>query len=194
MERIAIIDLGSNTARLLIMEISATGHFHIVDQLKEAPRLGEGMDRDGFLKPQRIQETIKTIKMFRKLCDSYGIEKITAVATAAVRHAKNQRSFLDEVASVCGIKFKVLSAEEEAMYVYKGVINTMDIPKGLILEIADDADSAFALEFPQHPVEFRPELGIGDVMNPSDDVPVAGRYCHPSPLRAEVRMIVCSVK
>ncbi len=117
------------------MEISATGHFHIVDQLKEAPRLGEGMDRDGFLKPQRIQETIKTIKMFRKLCDSYGIEKITAVATAAVRHAKNQRSFLDEVASVCGIKFKVLSAEEEAMYVYKGVINTMDIPKGLILEI-----------------------------------------------------------
>ena len=135
MERIAIIDLGSNTARLLIMEISATGHFHIVDQLKEAPRLGEGMDRDGFLKPQRIQETIKTIKMFRKLCDSYGIEKITAVATAAVRHAKNQRSFLDEVASVCGIKFKVLSAEEEAMYVYKGVINTMDIPKGLILEI-----------------------------------------------------------
>ncbi len=135
MERIAIIDLGSNTARLLIMEISATGHFHVVDQLKEAPRLGEGMDRDGFLKPQRIQETIKTLKMFRKLCDSYGIEKIIAVATAAVRHAKNQRSFLDEVASVCGIKFKVLSAEEEAMYVYKGVINTMDIPKGLILEI-----------------------------------------------------------
>ena len=66
--------------------------------------------------------------------------------------------------------------------------------QGLILEIADDADSAFALEFPQHPVEFRPELGIGDVMNPPDDVPVAGRYCHPPPLRAEVRMIVCPVK
>lgn len=135
MERIAIIDLGSYTARLLIMEISQSGHFHIVDQLKEAPRLGEGMDRDGFLKPQRIQEAIRTLKMFRKLCDAYGIEKTIAVATAAVRHAKNQRSFLDEVASVCGIKFKVLSAEEEAMYVYKGVINTMDIPKGLILEI-----------------------------------------------------------
>ncbi len=135
MEKIAIIDLGSNTARLLIVDISATGHFQIVDQLKEAPRLGEGMERDGFLKPQRIQETIRTLKMFRKLCDSYGIEKVIAVATAAVRMAKNQRSFLDEVASVCGIKFKVLTAEEEAIYVYKGVINTMDIPKGLILEI-----------------------------------------------------------
>ena len=75
------------------------------------------------------------MKMFRKLCDAYGIERTIAVATAAVRQAKNQRSFLDEVASVCGIKFKVLSAEEEAMYVYKGVINTMDIPKGIILEI-----------------------------------------------------------
>lgn len=135
MERIAIIDLGSNTARLLIVEVTDTGHFAIIDQLKEAPRLGEGMERDGFLKPQRIQETIRTLKMFRKLCDSYGIERTIAVATAAVRRAKNQRSFLDEVASVCGIKLKVLSAEEEAMYVYKGVINSMDIPKGLILEI-----------------------------------------------------------
>ncbi|MFR6055984.1 MAG: hypothetical protein ACLUHK_05285, partial [Eubacteriales bacterium] len=135
MERIAIIDLGSNTARLLIVEVTESGHFYVIDQLKEAPRLGEGMERDGFLKPARIQETIKTLKMFRKLCDAYGIERTIAVATAAVRQAKNQRSFLDEVASVCGIKFKVLSAEEEAMYVYKGVINTMDIPKGLILEI-----------------------------------------------------------
>lgn len=135
MEKIAIIDLGSNTARLLIVDVTETGHFNVVDQLKEAPRLGEGMERDGFLKPQRIQETIRTLKMFRKLCDANGIERIIAVATAAVRRAKNQRSFLDEVASVCGIKFKVLTAEEEAMLVYKGVINTMDIPKGLILEI-----------------------------------------------------------
>ncbi len=135
MEKIAIIDLGSNTARLLLVDVKDNGHFQIVDQLKEAPRLGEGMERDGFLKPARIQETIKTLKMFRKLCDANGVEKVIAVATAAVRRAKNQRSFLDEVAATCGIKLRVLSAEEEAMYVYRGVINTMDIPKGIILEI-----------------------------------------------------------
>ena len=93
------------------------------------------MERDGFLKPARIQETIRTLKMFRKLCDVNGIERIIAVATAAVRRAKNQRSFLDEVSATCGLKLRVLSAEEEAIYVYRGVINTMDIPKGLILEI-----------------------------------------------------------
>lgn len=135
MEKIAIIDLGSNTARLLIVDVMENGHFYVVDQLKEAPRLGEGMEKDGFLKPARIHETINTLKMFRKLCDVNGIERIIAVATAAVRHAKNQRSFLDEVSATCGIKLKVLSAEEEALLVYRGVINTMDIPKGIILEI-----------------------------------------------------------
>ncbi len=135
LEKIAIIDLGSNTARLLLVEVNENGYFQIVDQLKEAPRLGEGMEKDGFLKPNRIQETIKTLKMFRKLCDVNGIERIIGVATAAVRRAKNQRSFLDEVSATCGIKLRVLSAEEEALYVYKGVINTMDIPKGIILEI-----------------------------------------------------------
>lgn len=135
MEKIAIIDLGSNTARLLLIEVSDNGYFQIVDQLKKAPRLGEGIERDGFLKPERIKETIRTLKMFRKLCDVNGIERIIAVATAAVRRAKNQRSFLDEVSATCGIKLRVLSAEEEALYVYRGVINTMDIPKGIILEI-----------------------------------------------------------
>ena len=135
LERIAIIDLGSNTARLLLVDVMENGHFQIVDQLKEAPRLGEGMERDGFLKPSRIQETIKVLKMFRKLCDVNNIERIIAVATAAVRHAKNQRSFLDEVSATCGIKLRVLSAEEEAIFVYRGVINTMDVPKGLIFEI-----------------------------------------------------------
>lgn len=134
-EKIGIIDLGSNTARLVIVEMLGDGHFMVVDQLKESVRLGKDMERDGFLKPQRIAETMKTLKMFRKLCDAYGIEKIIAVATAAVRRAKNQRSFLEEVATTCGIKLRVLSAEEEAMYVYKGVINTMDIPKGIIFEI-----------------------------------------------------------
>ena len=56
-----------------------------------------------------------------------------------MRRAKNQRSFLDEIQASCGIKIRVLSAEEEAVFVYRGVINTMDMPKGLILEIGGGA-------------------------------------------------------
>ncbi len=135
MERIGIIDLGSNSARLVVVELFGDGHYMVVDELKESVRLGQDMDRDGFLKPQRVSETIKTLKMFKRLCDTSGVARIIAVATAAVRRAKNQRSFLDEIQATCGIKVNVLSEEEEATLVYRGVINSMDIPKGIILEI-----------------------------------------------------------
>ncbi len=134
-ERLGIIDLGSNTARLVIVDMFADNHYMVVNELKESVRLGQDMDRDGFLKPQRIAETIKTLKMFKKLCDASRVDRIIAVGTAAVRRAKNQCSFLDEIRVSCNITIRVLSEEEEAFLVYRGVINSMDIPKGLILEI-----------------------------------------------------------
>ena len=94
-EKIGIIDLGSNSARLVIVQLFGDNHFMVEDELKESVRLGQDMDRDGFLKPQRVAETIRTLKMFKRLCDASGVERIIAVATAAVRRAKNQRSFLD---------------------------------------------------------------------------------------------------
>lgn len=135
MEKIGIIDLGSNSARLVIVNLFEQGYFMVVDELKESVRLGQDMERDGFLKPQRVAETIKTLRMFKRLCDASGATRIIAVATEAVRRAKNQRSFLDEIQTSCGIKLRVLTAEEECALVYRGVINTMDIPKGIILEI-----------------------------------------------------------
>ncbi|MEG1612856.1 MAG: Ppx/GppA phosphatase family protein [Clostridia bacterium] len=135
MEKIAIIDLGSNSARLVLVNILEGGYFVVFDELKESVRLAQDMDWDGFLKPQRIAQTIKTLKMFRRLCDANKIEKIYAYATAAVRRAKNQKSFLDEVAVSCGIKINVLTKDEQASLVYQGVINSLEVPKGLIMDI-----------------------------------------------------------
>ncbi|MEG2116914.1 MAG: exopolyphosphatase, partial [Clostridia bacterium] len=135
MKKLAIIDLGSNSARLVLLNLHEGGFFSVFDEMKEPVRIGQDMERDGFLKPQRIQHTIRTLKMFKRLCDSYEVTDIIAVATAAVRRAKNQKSFLEEVYSSTGMLFKVLSPEEEATLVYHGVINSMDIPKGLIFEI-----------------------------------------------------------
>ena len=135
MEKIAVIDLGSNSARLVLVNILEGGYFVVFDELKETVRLGQDMDWDGIIKPQRIAQTIKTLTMFRRLCDANHVDKIFAYATAAVRRAKNQKSFLDEVAMTCGIKIKVLTVEEQALLIYQGVINSMDIPKGLIMEM-----------------------------------------------------------
>ncbi len=135
LEKFGIIDLGSNSARLVIVNLFEEGYFMVEDELKESVRLGQDMEKDGFLKPARVSETIKTLKMFRRLCDASGVTRIIAVATEAVRRAKNQRSFLDEIQANCGIKLRVLTPDEEAVLVYRGVINTMDVPKGIILEI-----------------------------------------------------------
>jgi len=135
MEKIGIIDLGSNSARLVVVNIIDGGYFAVADELKEAVRLAQDMEIDGFLKPVRIAQTIKTLKMFKRLCDAYKITKVFAYATAAVRRAKNQKSFIDEVAVTCGIKLKVLSEEEECLMVYTGVVNALEVHRGLIFEL-----------------------------------------------------------
>lgn len=135
MEKIAIIDLGSNSVRLVLANIMPSGHFVVFDELKETVRLGQDMERDGFLKPARVAQAVKTLKMFRKLCDSYNVDKVYAVASNSFRRAKNQKSFIEEVNSVCGFKFRVLTEEDEAMNIYCGVINSLDVPKGVIVDI-----------------------------------------------------------
>ncbi|MFR1983102.1 MAG: hypothetical protein ACLS4Z_04740 [Christensenellaceae bacterium] len=132
MEKIGIIDLGSNSARLVIVNLFTEGHFMVVDELKESVRLGQDMDRDGFLKPQRVAETIKTLKMFKRLCDASSVDRIIAVATAAVRRAKNQRSFLDEIQATGTKRIRVLEEEKRRSFTAGSIRWTF--PR-LILEI-----------------------------------------------------------
>lgn len=135
MEKIGIIDLGSNSVRLVLVDVYEGGYFSVFDEFSESVRLAQGMEEDGFLKPARIAQTIKTLQLMKKLCDANNVEKIYAYATSAVRNAKNQRGFLDEVFSTCGFRLHVLSEEEETQLIYQGVINSMDIPKGLIVDM-----------------------------------------------------------
>ncbi|MFA6866827.1 MAG: Ppx/GppA phosphatase family protein [Clostridia bacterium] len=135
MEKIAIIDIGSNTARIVIVSILEGGYFNVIDELKEPVRLAKDMEVDGFLKPVRVQQMVQTLKTFKNLYESHKVTRVFAYATAAVRRAKNQKNFVDEILSSCGIKLTVLSQEEEASLVYTGVINSMDIPKGLIVDV-----------------------------------------------------------
>jgi len=143
LEKIAIVDLGSNSVRLVLANIMPPGsaavqggHFVIFDEQKENIRLGLDLEKDGYIKPARITQTIKTLKMFKKLCESYGVEKIFCVAATFLRRAKNQKSFIEEINASTGLKFKVSTEDEEATHTYQGIINSLDIPKGVILDIS----------------------------------------------------------
>ena len=134
MERIGVIDLGSNTARLVIFDVLEGGYFYTVHEVREGVRLGE-TEQDGSLKATRVLQAISTVKTFKRICAIHKVDNIIAVATAAVRTARNQRTFLNEMFIATGVKFRVLSQEEEANLIYQGVINSMSVPKGLIMEI-----------------------------------------------------------
>ena len=135
MKKLAVIDIGSNNARMIVVNIFENGSYRIVDEIKEPIRLISDMTQDNIIRPRRIQQLIKTLQMFKRLCAANEITEIIPVLTAAVRRAANQRSFLDEVLSATGINLTILTGEQEAVYVYQGVINSMDIDAGVIMDI-----------------------------------------------------------
>ncbi len=159
LNNIAIIDLGSNSARLVLAHVINDSYFMVYDELKESVRLAQDMEREGYLKQARIAQAVKTLKMFRKLCDANNVDKVYAFATSAVRKAKNQRSFLEEVNTVCGFKINVLSEEQEAMQIYYGVINTLEIPKGVIMDIS--GSSLQLIQYNRRVILNRANLPIG---------------------------------
>lgn len=131
----AIIDLGSNTTRMLIIEVTRNGAYHLVEEDKGVVRLSEDMMPDGTIKEPAFRRTVAAMRLFKGVCDYHGVSKIIAVATAAVREALNQKEFLARLKAETGVDFKVLSREEEPYYGYLGVINTTDLRDGLIMDL-----------------------------------------------------------
>lgn len=133
--KLAIIDLGSNTTRMLIIEVTGNGAYHLVEEDKFLVRLSQGEGEDGDIKTPALMRAIDAMRLFKGMCDYHGVSRTIAVATAAVREARNQEMFLRKLREETGISFRVLSREEEPYYGYLGVVNTMPLKDGLIMDL-----------------------------------------------------------
>ncbi|MBP1743207.1 MAG: exopolyphosphatase [Firmicutes bacterium] len=145
-EKLAIIDLGSNSVRMIIMKIYDNGSYKMIDQAKEMVRLSEGMAEDNILKPVAVQRTVEALKLFRRFIEYYDVENTIAVATAGVRNAANGEEFIAKVAAETGFKFDVIPGEMEAYYDYLGVINTIDVDDCVILDIGGGSTEIIRVE------------------------------------------------
>lgn len=134
-ERVAIIDLGSNSARLIVMHIYHNGSYNLVYHQKEAIRLSEGMSDTNRLEQAAMNRAIATLRMFTHMCELFEVNKILAVTTAAVRASENGTDFLRMVHRNTRIPLQVISGEEEARLGYIGVLNTLDVPDALIFDL-----------------------------------------------------------
>lgn len=146
MKTIAIIDIGSNSIRLVIVQINKNDCFSVIQEVKETVRLGKDMTIYGGLSLSRIEKAIKTLSFFKGLCEVQGVTEIIAVATEAVRKASNQIDFINRVKSELDIEIRVLPGTSEAYYDYFGNINSMDISSGLLMDIGGSSTELIWLE------------------------------------------------
>ena len=119
---VASIDIGTNTVRLLILEIKPDGSLREVDQVRAITRLGKGMDTEKKLLGDRMDETISVLTKFRDECRKFEPLTIRAVATSAIREAGNQKDFVSRAKKEAGLEIEVISWEEEADLMIKGVL------------------------------------------------------------------------
>lgn len=127
MKKIAVIDVGSNSVRLMLV---ADGK--ILYKTLEITRLGEGLASFGELQPAAIDRSAKAVASFYARAKSDGAEIVCAFATAAVRSASNGEAFLSAVRSLCGLEVEVISGEQEAEI---GVLGALRGADGGIIDI-----------------------------------------------------------
>ena len=135
MQRIAIIDIGSNSARLVISHIYKSGAYNMVYNQKEALRLSQKVDDTNMLTEEAFASTIDTMRSFAHMCKVYQADKTIAVATAAIRNASNGVELVAKVAEETGIQLHIISGKTEAYISYLGVINTLDVKNGIIFDL-----------------------------------------------------------
>ncbi|NQS92086.1 MAG: Ppx/GppA family phosphatase [Chloroflexi bacterium] len=133
-QRIAIIDLGSNTNRLIVMETLLGFSYRLVDEVREVVRLYQGMTPKG-LSDEAITWGLSTLRLYLDFCQQTKVDQILATATSAVREAKNGSAFLKRAEEEIGISIQLLDGEKEAYYDTLGALNEIEMQQGVVLDI-----------------------------------------------------------
>jgi len=136
-KNVAIIDLGSNSVRALVMKIYLNGAYTMADEAKFMIRLSEGMEKEKILRLKSLQKAICAIRAFRLMIDRFHVSPmdIHCVATAAVRRARNGEHFLNMLKQKTGLQFEAISSQQETYYSYLGAVNTMNIQNFLMIDV-----------------------------------------------------------
>ena len=119
-EKVASIDIGTNTILLLIAKVEG-GRIHPLHEIETVARLGEGLQKDGILLQEAMDRAIQTLAQYLKRSQEMGVQRIFAAGTSALREAKNSEDFLKSAKGKLGLSIEVISGEEEAQLSFSAV-------------------------------------------------------------------------
>ena len=139
MEKLAVIELGASEITFSKLKFTSNGFFMIEQQIKEPVRLTQDLERDGYIKSARIEETISLLKIFRKMMDSEGISMHVCYADPVLSTARNQLAFLDEIYKTVSLHFRILTFDEQVDALHLACLHSFPNIKGLICQINDDS-------------------------------------------------------
>lgn len=127
MQTIAAIDVGSNAMRLVVGRLGYDDKLETLENLRLPVRLGQDAFSQGQIGEQTAQQMLDAFIRFRKVADDYGVERIRAVATSAMREANNSDILRGRIAQTTGIEIEIISGEEEARLIHLAVANALNL-------------------------------------------------------------------
>ncbi|WP_028548085.1 Ppx/GppA phosphatase family protein [Paenibacillus sp. UNC451MF] len=133
--RIGIIDIGSNSIRLVIYELHSTLAYRVIGEFKQSARLSQRIGADNTLSYDNIQFIVRILLHFQQITSSYQVTEIRAAATAAIRNAANSMQIIDTFQEHSELKVELLSGEDEARIGFLGMINSLNVEDGLLVDI-----------------------------------------------------------
>jgi exopolyphosphatase/guanosine-5'-triphosphate,3'-diphosphate pyrophosphatase len=129
-ERVAAIDIGSNSIRQIVADVAPDGNIRVVGEMKAAPRLGAGLDDAGHLSDAAMERATEAITRMATLARQLGASRIEAVATSAVRDAQNAREFIGRVQQSAKLKVRILRGDDEARLGFRSALAHFDLGGG----------------------------------------------------------------
>lgn len=133
--RIAVIDLGTNTFNILIVEIGKDKSYETIFQTKLPVKLGEGGINDRMIRPIPFRRGIDALKQHQKTIEKYNVQQVYPFATSAVREAVNGKEFVEKLKMETGYEVNVISGDKEAELIYYGVRDAVKMTDELSLII-----------------------------------------------------------
>ncbi len=119
--RLAAIDVGTNTIRLVVAEVEPDGNYRVLDEERAMTRLGRGLYESGRLGRASVERSLETLCKMRAIAEGFEVQELRAVATSALREASNGAAFRQAAQRRCGLRIEVISSEEEAELAVRSV-------------------------------------------------------------------------
>jgi exopolyphosphatase/guanosine-5'-triphosphate,3'-diphosphate pyrophosphatase len=174
--RVAVVDLGTNSTRLLVADVE-NGAVTELDRRLTITRLGEGVDARRRLLPAAVARVRNVLTDYRRTIEELGAERTLAIATSAVRDSENGEAFLGEIEWSYGFSARLLSGHEEALTTFRGVFAGRELPEATLVVDVGGGSTELILGGPEG-IAFHDSLDLGCVR-------LTERFLHSNPPAGE---------